>query len=110
MSVVENIQFFHRFDPKTYLEILKSEYGAKENPAQYGTYLIDDPELPFYQPEEIDGYVSVLGFNYYLLSSLLIQAIVDHPELVPDAALVRWTQEQDLVLEKTLGELRVKSD
>lgn len=110
MSVRENIQFFHPFDTKTYLDILKTEYGAKENPAQFGTYLIDDPELPFYEPKEIDAHISVLGFNYFLLSSLLIQAIVDHPELVPDEALVRWTQEQDLVLEKTAGELRGKGD
>ena len=60
----------------------------------------------FYEPKEMDDHISILGFNYALLSNLLIQAIIDHQELVPGEALVRRTQEQDLVLEKTLGELR----
>jgi hypothetical protein len=106
MSVRENIEIFHQFDTKTYLEILKDEYGAREHPAQPGSFLIDDPELPFYGPREADDHISILGFNYALLSNLLIQAIIDHPEMVPDEALVRWTQEQDLVLEKTAGQLR----
>jgi hypothetical protein len=106
MSVRENIEVFHRFDTNTYLEILKDEYGAREHPVQPGSYLIDDPELPFYEPRVAEDHISILGFNYALLSNLLIQAIIDHAKLVPDEALVRWTQEQDLVLEKTLGELR----
>ena len=106
MSVRENIEASPPFDSKTYLDILKTEYGAKEHPEQPGSYLIGDPELPFYEPREFEDHVSVLGFNYALLSNLLIQAIIDHPELVPDETRIRWTQEQDLVMEKTAGELR----
>jgi hypothetical protein len=106
MSVRENIEIFHPFDTKTYTEILKSEYGARDHPAQPGSFLIDDPELPFYEPKTLEDHVSILGFNYALLSNLLIQAIIDHQELVPDDVLIRWTQEQDLVMEKTAGELR----
>ena len=106
MSVRENIQVFHQFSVEEYLDILKKEYGAREHPEQPGSYLIGDPELPFYEPREIDDHVSVLGFNYTLLSNLLIQAIIDHPELVPDETRIRWTQEQELIMEKTAGELR----
>jgi hypothetical protein len=106
MSVRENIEIFHPLDTKTYLEILKDEYGARDHPSQPDSYLIDNPGTPFYEPKEIDDHVSILGFNYALLSNLLIQAIIGHPELVPDEVLIRWTQEQDLVLENTAGELR----
>jgi hypothetical protein len=35
-----------------------------------------------------------------------LQALIEHPELASDETVVRWTQEQELVLESTLGDLR----
>lgn len=106
MSVYENIRFSHHFDGEEYLKILKKEFGAREHPAQADCFLIGNPEIPFYKPRQQADYVSILGFNYAPLSSLLIQAIIDHPELVPDDVFICWTQEQDLIIEKTAGELR----
>ncbi len=48
--------------------------------------------------------ISILSFNNVPLPDSLIEALVDHPELFPDGILVRWTQEQDLIFEATLGE------
>jgi hypothetical protein len=104
MSVRENIQFFHQFDVEAYLAILACEYDAGEHPTQPNAYLIDG--LPFYRPREIEDHVSVLGFNYAPLSDLLIQALISHPELVPDEVLVVWTIEQELFLETTMREVR----
>ena len=104
MSVRENIQIFHQFDVETYLEILKTEHEAKDHPAQPGCYLADD--LPFYKPNQTDEYVFVLGFNCVPLPGLLIEALASHPELVPDDVLIRWTIEQELLLDTTMGEIR----
>ncbi len=109
MSIRENIEIYTQLDPQKYVEILKKEYGAREHPSQPDGYIIDDPELPFYRPKTIEDHISILSFNYTPLSILLIQAIIDHPELVPDEVLVRWTQEQDLIMENTLGDLRRQS-
>jgi hypothetical protein len=106
MSLKENIQFFHQFDPDAYLTILLGEYAAKEHPSQPDAYLVE--ELPFYKPEQIDDHVSVLSFNYVPLPSILINALVNYPELVPDEVLICWTIEQDLLLETTMGEVRNK--
>jgi len=106
MTVRENIQIFHQFDVETYLEILKTEQGAKDHPGQPGCYLVDD--LPFYKPKQADEYVFVLGFNCVALPGLLIEALASHPELVPDEVLIRWTIEQDLLLDTTMGEIRSK--
>ena len=106
MSIRENIQIFYQFDIDTYLEILKTAYGAKDHPTQNGCYLLDD--LPFYKPKQTDEYVFVLGFNYAPLSGLLIKALASHPELVPDDVSVLWTIEQKLLLDTTMGEIRAK--
>ena len=106
MSVRENIQIFHQFDLDAYLEILKAEHGAKDHPGQSGCYLVD--ELPFYKPKQTDEYVFVLGFNYAPLPGLLIEALASHPELIPDDVLIRWTIEQELLLDTTMGEIRSK--
>lgn len=106
MSTRENIQFFHRFDVEVYLEILKSEQGTKEHPTQPGSYLVDG--LPFYKPAQTDKYVFVLGFNLVPLSSFLIEALANHPELVPDHVLIRWTIEQELLLDITMEQVRSK--
>jgi|APSaa5957512622_1039677.scaffolds.fasta_scaffold38236_2 hypothetical protein len=106
MSLKENIQFFHQFDPDAYLTILLGEYAAREHPSQPDAFLID--ELPFYKPEQIEDHVSILSFNYAPLSSILINALVNHPELVPNDVLICWTIEQELLLETTMGEVRSK--
>ena len=46
------------------------------------------------------------SFNYVPLPDSLLEALVEHAELFPDDILVRWTQEQDLYFEATLGQLR----
>jgi len=105
MSIRENIQFFHQINPEKYLEVLREEHNAKVHPSQPGSLLIDEAQ-PFYQPQQIEDHLSILGFNYTPLPEQLIQVIIEHPELAPDDTLIRWTQEQDLILETTLGELR----
>ena len=104
MSLKENIQFFHQFDPAAYMAILLEEYAASEHPSQPNAYLVG--ELPFYKPKQIEDHVSILSFNYAPLPSILINALVNHPELVPDDVLICWTVEQELLLETTMGEVR----
>lgn len=100
MSIRENIRIFHPVDIEQYLEILKTEYGAIEHPQQENAFLIDG--LPFYAPQLAEGYIFVLGFNLMPLSQLIIQALVDHQELISKSTKFQWTQEQDLIYE---GEL-----
>ena len=106
MSIRENIQFFHPFGVEEYLDILKKEYGARDHPIKTECLLIGDPELPFYKPRKQEDYISVMSFNYSPLSELLVKALIDHPELAPDETVIRWTIEQDVILEETLGCLR----
>lgn len=100
----ENIQFFHRFDPVAYLDVLKDEWGAVSHPAQPNAYIVR--EVPFYKPTLIEDHMSVMGFNYFALSSVLIDALASHPELVPDEAIVCWLIEQDLLWKSTMGNVR----
>lgn len=104
MSIHENIQIFHPVDIEQYLTILIREYGAKEHPEQEGAFLLD--ELPFYKPQTAEGYIFILSFNMLPLSYLLIQALADHPELTPAETKVVWTQEQELLLETTVGKIK----
>ena len=104
MSIRENIQVFHHFDPDEYLRILIDEYGAECHPNQENAFMVE--ELPFYAPQQSGEYNFILGFNMAPLPHVLIQALIDHPELVPDDTLICWTQEQDLIIESTLADLR----
>ena len=104
MGLRENIQLFHLVDIDHYLDILKTEYGAEKHPQQDGAYLIDG--LPFYKPQLAEGYVFILSFNMAPLALLLIQALADHPKLAPRDTRVLWTQEQDLIMDEALGEMR----
>jgi len=106
MSLRENIQIFHQLDIENYLKLLQREYMAREHPIQTDCYLIDDPELPFYEPKQTDEYSFIIGFNYAPLSSLLIQVLIDHPNLIHPDTLVRWTSEQELLLENSIEELK----
>jgi hypothetical protein len=104
MTVRENIQIFHQLDIEKYLKLLEIEQGAKEHPAQPGCYLVDN--LPFYKPKKTDEYVNILGFNLVPLPSVLLDALVNHPEMIPDETTIVWTIEQDLFLQTTIGEMR----
>lgn len=106
MSVREVIRFFHHFDPDAYLAILAQEQGASTHPSQPNAFMVDD--LPFYKPTQAEEYVFVVGFNYVPLPAVLIEALANHPELVPDDVLVFWTIEQEALVEKTMGEVRNK--
>lgn len=104
MSIRENIEVYHSLDLDQFLKILKREYGSIEHPSQAGALIVDN--LSFYSPRYSIDHVSILGFNKIPLPYTIIQALVEHQELAPDDAVICWTQEQELILECTLGELR----
>ncbi len=97
MSYRECILVYYPVDVEKYLNVLEEEFGARPNPNQPGTYLIGNPSLPFYRPRLIDEYMSILGFNKAPISSDLIKALLNHPELVPGTVIVNWTAEQELI-------------
>ena len=104
MSLRENTQIYHPVNIERYLEILKTEYGAQEHPQKDGAFLIDG--LPFYMPQMAEGYVFVLGFNMMALPHALLRALIDYPELIPPETKVRWTAEQELVMEADMEVVR----
>ena len=104
MSIRENIQIFAQININQYLGVLKNNYGASHHPNEPGALLVD--ELPFFVPQQIENHISILGFNMAPLSPLLIQVLVDHSELAPEDTLIRWLQEQTLVMERRLGDIR----
>jgi len=106
MGIRENIQIYHQVDIDRYVEVLKSDYGVEDHPDNPGTLLIND--LPFYTPQASSerDYVFILSFNYLPLPHVLTQALIEHPELAPSTTFVRWTAEQDLVVEGNLEELQ----
>jgi len=106
MGIRENIQIYHQFDIDQYVEVLKAEYGVQDHPDKTGALLLND--LPFYTPQASNekDYVFILGFNYLPLPHVLIQALIEHPELAPSTTFIRWTAEQDLVMEGNLEELQ----
>ncbi len=87
-----------------YVEVLSAEFGATKHPNQDNAYILE--QQPFYAPRVAGDHISILSFNNVPLPDSLIEALVAHAELFPDNILVRWTQEQDLIFEATLGELR----
>ncbi len=105
MSHREFIQVFHPLDIQRYLWVLTIQFHARPNLEQSNTFLIDDPPLPFYRPKRLEKYVSILGFNYSPFSSLLILALIDHPDLAPATSIVRWMAEQETVAQGTLADL-----
>ncbi len=104
ISVRENIELYGLQNSAQYVDILSGEFGAAEHPNQENAYVLE--HRPFYAPRPVEDHISILSFNNIPLPDSLVEALVDHPELFPDNILVRWTQEQDLILEATLGELR----
>ncbi len=109
MSVRENIELYGLEDAEQYVEVLSSEFGAARHPHQDDAYILE--QQPFYAPRPVDDHISILSFNNRPLPDSLIQALVRHPETFPDDILIRWTQEQELLFEATLGQLRgIKSN
>jgi len=104
MSIRENIELFCNLDLTKYLEVLNQEFEAQTHPTQADAFIVEG--IPFYTPKVQDDHISVLGFNKIPLPYPLLRALIEHPELAPDDTVVRWTQEQGLILESTLGELR----
>jgi len=104
MSIRENIEIYHSIDLDRFLEVLKSEHGSAEHPSQSGALIVD--KLSFYSPRRLGDHISILGFNGIPIPDSVVEALVQHPELIPDNAFIRWTQEQELIFEGTLGELR----
>ena len=108
MSIRECIQVFHPVDTDKYLELLETEYGARANPEQLGTFLIGKPEVPFHKPKLTDGRMSILGFNLMPLSDVLVEALFNHPDLAQLTAMVLWTAEQEVVTHGTLAKLKLE--
>jgi hypothetical protein len=104
MSVRENIELYGLQDEAQIMDVLVDELGAVEHPNQENAYILGNQ--PFYTPRFAENHISILSFNNTPLPDSLVEALVDHPEVFPDDILVRWTQEQDLIFEATLGELR----
>ena len=104
MSVRENIELYGLADPEHDSRTLAEEAGATQHPSQADAYILDG--LPLHAPRLAGDHISILSFNDVPLPDSLIPVLVDHPETFPDDILVRWTQEQELILEATLGELR----
>ena len=108
MSIRENIQCYPRIDVGQYLNIIESEFCADVHPTQRDALLVDG--LPFYRPQQTNDHTFILGFNYIPLSDTLLQPLIRHPEFFSDTCVIRWTQEQELLLEVTLSDLRVQFD
>ena len=104
MSVYEMLRVFHKFDPDKYLSILKDEHGAKPHPS------IDDAlkvgKTPFYRPQDGGEYIYIVSFNHIPLPEVVLEAVINHPELVPDDVLIFLSAEVDICLETTAGEER----
>ncbi len=104
MSVRENIELYGLSDQEESAKTWIEEVGARQHPRQEDAYMLDG--LPFHAPQLAGDHISILSFNTIPLPESLIEAPVDHPESFSDDVLVRWTQDQDLILETTLGQLR----
>jgi hypothetical protein len=103
----ENIELYGPQDEAQIMEVLVDEFGAVEHPNQENAYILENQ--PFYTPRFAEDHISILSFNNTPLPDSLIEALVEHTELFPDDVLVRWTHEQDLILEATLGQLRARA-
>ena len=103
--MLECIQVYCQVDITQYLAVLQNEFGARVHPGEPDSYLIDDPALPFHRPRQLERHLSILGFNYAPLSSLLLLALIDHTDLAPPKTIVRWSAEQEVVAQGSLAEL-----
>ncbi len=106
MSVRENIEIYYPLRVEQFLETLSHEDEAQKHPDQAGAFIVEG--LPFYRPRYVEDHISILSFNKVPLPYSLLRTLVEHPELVPDDVLIRWTIEQELLLDTTIGEIRRK--
>ena len=102
MSVRQCLWILYPVDVEKYLEVLRNEYGAREHPAEPEAFIIGDPGLPFHRPRLIGEELAISGFNRVPLPFEVLEALLDHPELVPGTAKLRWSEEQELILLATL--------
>lgn len=86
--------------------MLSRSYGVRKHPIQLDAYVIEDIGLPFYAPKNSNSHVFVMGFNKLPLSEYLLHALIENEELAPNSTEIIWTQEQELILKSTLGDLR----
>ena len=66
---------------------------SKEPPTTHPSPSVCYRKYTFYQLRQIEDHGSVLEFNYFPLSSVLIAVLTTHHEIVSDEALVCWTAE-----------------
>ncbi len=104
MSVRENIELYGLSAKEASAKTLIEEVGATRHPRQQDAYMLEG--LPFHAPRPAGDHLSILSFNNTPLPDALVEGLVGHREFFPDNILIRWTQEQDLILEDTLGTLR----
>ena len=98
MSVRETIRVAYPVNVERYVNVLKAEYGMKENVDEPESYLIGDPPLPFYKPLPMkDRSIAITGFNYKPLSALLVISLANHPDLVSAHSELSWSIEQELL-------------
>ena len=102
MGLRESIQIIHPVDIDRFLDFLITEKGAEEHHQQPGAYLVDS--LPFYKPQNAEGYVFILGFNMLPLSSVLIQALAERSDFAPGNTRILWILEQDILLDTPLDD------
>ena len=98
MSVRECLRFAYQVDIDQYLEVLRTEFGATPHPRENGALVIGELPLPFYRPTKTEDGITITGFNYVPLPSLLVAALDAHPELAPKLTMVDWTVEQDRIV------------
>jgi len=106
MSVIESIWISHEVDVESYLTVLQAEFGAVAHPKEAESFLIGDPPSLFRRPVHFEGWTYITGFDNQPLSDVLLDALVQHPELAPERTRVNWTVEQDRLFTGTLAEVR----
>jgi hypothetical protein len=104
----ECIKIYDQVDVEQFLRVLARDYDARPHVLHPNTFLIDQPLLPFRRPVQYPRYLSILGFNLVPLSSLLIVALIDHPELLPRNTRAQWLSEQEILLAGTLHSLATR--
>ncbi len=101
MSVRENSELHGLKNAEKLTEVLSDEIGAVKHPNQENALILQDG--PLYTLRLAGDHISILSFNNLPLPHSLIEMLVDHPELFPDDTLIRWTEEQAVILEATLA-------
>ncbi len=104
MSIREDFDLYGLPDTEQYVEVLSSEFGASRHPNQENAFILE--QHPFYAPRPVEDHISTPGFNNIPLPDSPDPSTREPSGIFPDDILSRWTQEQDLIFEATLRELR----